>query len=63
MVDDIKRGDSYLIGYDVTSEETKWYNMTPSRSSSNADSPLVEFVKSDKPQAVYDYETGTITIR
>lgn len=62
LVDDIKLGDSYLIGYDVTSEETEWYDMTPSRGSRSSGS-LVEKVELEKPHAVFDYETGTITIQ
>ncbi len=62
LVDDIKLGDSYLIGYDVTSEETEWYDMTPSRSSRSSSS-LVEKVELEKPHAVFDYEAGTITIQ
>jgi len=44
LVDDINLGDSYLIGYDVTSEETEWYDMTPSRSTRSADN-FIELVR------------------
>ena len=58
LVDDINLGDSYLIGYDVTSEETDWINMTPSRSSRNGN----KFSTFNYPKAVFNYEEGTITI-
>lgn len=58
LVDDINLGDSYLIGYDVTSEETEWYDMTPSRSSRSGN----KFIDSSYPKAIFNYEEGTITI-
>jgi len=61
LVDDINLGDSYLIGYDVTSEETEWYDMTPSRSSRNADN-FIELVRENAPRPVFNDEEGTITI-
>lgn len=61
LVDDINLGDSYLIGYDVTSEETEWYDMTPSRSSQSANN-FIEMVRENVPHPVFNYEEGTITI-
>lgn len=62
LVDDIRRGDSYLIGYDVTSEETEWWDMTP-ESRANHGGKLLEEVLSDQPQAIYDYDNHSIVIR
>lgn len=62
LVDDIRQGDSYLIGYDVTSEETEWWDMTPD-SRSTRSGELLEKVQSNQPKAVYDYENQTIIIR
>lgn len=66
LVDDIDLGDSYLMSYDVTSEETEWYNMTPSRATrgdnAKANAKAKELANS-KPSIVYDYENLSISIR
>ena len=62
LVDDINLGDSYLIGYDVTSEETEWWDMTPD-SRSTRSGKLLDEVQANKSQAVYDYVNHTIVIR
>jgi len=62
LVDDINLGDSYLIGYDVTSEETEWLDMTPNRSSQSKSSTLQNFV-GNQPSVVYDYDTHSISIQ
>lgn len=61
LVDDINLGDSYLIVYDVTSEETEWVDMTPSRSSRSANK-FIEMIREKTPHPVFNYEEGTITI-
>lgn len=59
LVDDIKLGNSYLFGYDVTSEETEWIDMTPSHSAQG----YIKKSAQNQIHAVYDYDNKSISFR
>ena len=64
FVDDVKIGETYLFEYDIETDETFWYDMTPSNASAKQRNGNIEAISdTDNDRIVYDYEGQSISIK